>query len=288
MIVVTGASGRLGTEVMHELLRRVPASQLVAAVRHPDKADDLAGLGVTVRHCDYDLPETLAATFVDAERVLLISSNDFLRSVEQHTAVVKAVRAADVELLAYTSLAHADTSTLQVAIPHKHTEPIIRASGVPFTLLRNNLYTDHFSLAIAQALGTGVLVGSTGEGRIASATRADYGAAAAAVLFGSGHENTIYELGGQTAWTLEDLASELVKATGRTIDYRDVSRDDHLQLLVSSGIPAPVANVFVNTYEGIANGQLSEVSEDLPRLIGRPGTPLDQAIGSLLGTSSTA
>ena len=135
MIIVTGATGQLGTKVMHELLQRVPASDLVAAVRSPEKASNLVALGVTIRHCDYDKSETIASAFVDADRVLLISSNDFARSVDQHTAVIDTARDAGVELLAYTSLAHADTSTLRVAAPHKYTEPIIRESGVPFTLL---------------------------------------------------------------------------------------------------------------------------------------------------------
>jgi NAD(P)H dehydrogenase (quinone) len=282
MIVVTGASGQLGRQVIHELLRRVPANRLVAAVRHTEKASNLAELGVTIRHCDYDQPETLASTFFDAQRILLISSNDFIRSVEQHAAVVDAARGVGVELLAYTSLAHADISTLKVAIPHKYTEPIIRESGVPYTLLRNNLYTEHFSRAIRQAVGTGSLIGSVGDGRIASATRADYAAAAAEVLVGKGHENKIYELSGQLSWTFTDLASELTEVTGMAIEFQRLSRHDHLEVLVSLGIPGPVAEVFVDTYEGITNGQLSDITEDLARLIGRRSTSLTQIVRSVL------
>jgi NAD(P)H dehydrogenase (quinone) len=282
MIIVTGASGQLGTQVMHELLRRVPANRLVAAVRSPERVSNLAQLGVTIRRCDYDQPETIASVLADAERVLLISSNDFVRSVDQHSAVVDAAQRAGVKLLAYTSLAHADTSTLKAAIPHKYTEPIIRESGVPFTLLRNNLYTEHFASAIRQAAETGILVGSTGDGRIASATRADYAAAAAEVLVSEGHENKLYELSGEVAWSLKDLAAELSGASGKAVDYRQLSRHDHFDLLVTSGLPAPVAEVFVDTYEGISNGQLGEISLDLVRLIGRSSTSLTQTITSVL------
>ena len=272
---------------MHELLGRVPMSQLVAAVRDPEKQSDLANRGVSIRHCDYDLPKTLASAFADAEKVLLISGNNFARSVEQHRAVVDAARSAGVELLAYTSLAHANTSSLKVAVAHKYTEPIIRESGVPFTFLRNNLYTEHFAPAIRQAAATGILIGSAGDGQIASATRPDYAAAAAAVLTGEGHENMIYELSGQVAWTLEDLASEIGEVTGETINYTRLSRHDHFELLASSGLPAPVAEVFVDTYEGIANGQLADVSEELARLIGRPGTSLTQTIARVLNVNLT-
>lgn len=288
MIIVTGATGQLGTKVMHELLQRVPANELVAAVRSPEKGSNLAALGVTIRHCDYDKSETIASAFVDADRVLLISSNDFARSVDQHTAVIDAARDAGVELLAYTSLAHADTSTLRVAAPHKYTEFMIRESGLPFTVLRNNLYTEHFALAIRQAVGSDTLVGSAGAGRIASATRADYAAAAAQVLVGEGHENKTYELSGQIAWTLEDLASQLTEITGKTIEYRRLSRDDHFEFLVSSGIPAPIAEVFVDTYEGIAYGELADTTADLPRLIGRPGTSLTQTIADVLEADQPA
>jgi NAD(P)H dehydrogenase (quinone) len=283
MIIVTGASGQLGTKVMHELLRRVPANRLVAAVRSPDKASHLVELGVTVRHCDYDQPQTLETAFAGAGRILLISTNDFPRSIDQHTAVIDAARTVGVNLLAYTSLAHADSSTLKVAIPHRSTEPIIRESGIPFTLLRNNLYTEHFQPAIRQAARTGVLIGSTGEGKIASATRDDYAAAAAEVLVGDGHENKTYELNGQIAWTFRELASRITDLTGNIIEYQPVPRHKHFELLVSSGIPAPVAEIFVDTYEGIANGQLGDVTADLAHLIGRPINPLNHTITSILG-----
>ena len=263
-----------------------PTNELVAAVRSPEKGSNLAALGVTIRHCDYDKSETIASAFVDADRVLLISSNDFARSGDQHTAVIDAARDAGVELLAYTSLAHADTSTLRVAAPHKYTEFIIRESGLPFTVLRNNLYTEHFALAIRQAVGSDTLVGSAGAGRIASATRADY-AAAAQVLVGEGHENKTYELSGRTRglWKTSRPAHR---------NYRQDHRiptplwDDHFEFLVSSGIPAPIAEVFVDTYEGIAYGELADTTADLPRLIGRPGTSLTQTIADVLEADQPA
>jgi NAD(P)H dehydrogenase (quinone) len=199
MIVVTGATGQLGQLVIEGLLKRVPAAEITAAVRNPAKAAAFATRGVQVRTADYNEPETLSDAFEGADRVLLISSNDIRHSLPQHTAVVEAAQQAGVGLLAYTSLLHADTSPLMVALPHKQTEPVIRDSGVPFTFLRNNLYTDHYAQQIRQAVKSGTLVGSAGQGRVASATRADLAAAAVAVLTGDGHENKVYELSGDLA-----------------------------------------------------------------------------------------
>jgi NAD(P)H dehydrogenase (quinone) len=282
MIVVTGATGRLGQLVIDGLLERVPAEQVVAAVRTPAKAASLADRGVTVRAADYNEPGQLSAALAGADRVLLISSNDPRQSVAQHTAVVEAAEKAGVGLLAYTSLWHADTSTMLTAAPHRLTEPIIRESGVPYAFLRNNLYTEHYAPQIVQAVKSGVFVGSAGDGRVASATRADLAAAAVAVLTGDGHENKMYELGGDVAWSYAELAEVLSKATGQEIGYQSISPAQHRELLVAAGFPPVVADLFVDTYAGIAGGQLAGTPGDLRALIGRPTTPLADAVGAML------
>jgi NAD(P)H dehydrogenase (quinone) len=282
MIVVTGATGRLGQLVIDGLLQRVPPEQITAAVRTPEKAAPLAARGVTVRKADYNEPELLSSALAGAERVLLISSNDPRLSVTQHSAVIEAARQAGVGLLAYTSLWHADTSTLATAVPHRLTEPIIADSGVPYTFLRNNLYTDHYALQIKQAIKSGVFVGSAGAGRVASATRADYAAAAVAVLTGEGHENKTYELGGDVAWDYAELAEVLSKAAGHEIAYRGISPAEHHELLVAAGIPSAVADLFIDTYAAIADGQLADTPGELRALIGRPTTSLADAVTAML------
>jgi NAD(P)H dehydrogenase (quinone) len=282
MIVVTGATGRLGQLVIDGLLQRVPPAQVIAAVRTPEKAAPLAARGVTVRRADYNEPDQLRAAFAGADRLLLISSNDPLQSVAQHTAVIEAARQAGVSLLAYTSLWHADSSTLLTAVPHRLTEPVIRDSGVPYTFLRNNLYTDHYALAIRQAVKSGVFVGSAGAGRVASATRTDYAAAAVAVLTGQGHENKVYELGGDDAWDYHELAAVLSKITGHEIAYRAISPAEHYELLVAAGIPEVVAKLFIDTYTAIADGQLADTPGQLRALIGRPTTSLADAVSAIL------
>jgi NAD(P)H dehydrogenase (quinone) len=284
MIVVTGATGRLGQLVIDGLLQRVPPAQIVAAVRTPAKAASLTARGVTVRAADYNEPGQLSSAFTGADRVLLISSNDPRQSVTQHTAVIEAARQAGAGLLAYTSLWHADTSTLLTAVPHRLTEPIIRDSGVPYTFLRNNLYTDHYAPQIKQAAKSGIFVGSAGTGRVASATRADYAAAAVAVLTGNGHENKVYELGGDVAWSYAELVAVLSKATGDEVAYQSISPAEHYELLVAAGIPRVAADLFIDTYTGIADGQLAGTPGHLRALIGHPTTSLADAVAAILNS----
>jgi NAD(P)H dehydrogenase (quinone) len=280
MIVVTGATGQLGQLVIEELRHRLPANQIAAAVRDPAKAGHLAAAGVAIRVCDYDQPGTLAGTFHEGDRVLLISSNSFAGSPAQHAAVVAAASEAGVAQLAYTSLFHADTSTLAVAQPHKHTEPVIRQSGIPYTILRNNLYTEHYTPFIRQAIATGTFIGSTGSARVASATRTDYAAAAAAVLTEAGHDNQTYELSGDTAWNLADLVEQLSTVTAATITLTNLDSVQHRDALIAAGIPPMAADIFVNTYQGIADGQLAETTGELRQLIKRPTTTLTQFLST--------
>jgi NAD(P)H dehydrogenase (quinone) len=285
MIVVTGATGQLGRLVITELLERVPASEIAAAVRDPGSAAALAGMGVTLRACDYDHEATLADAFEPGDRVLLISSNNFVNSVAQHTAVVHAARTHGVELLAYTSLLNAADSPLIVAQAHRGTEPVIRESGLPYTLLRNNLYTEHFVPFARQALSSGTFSSCTGDGRVASASRRDLATAAAVVLTEPGHAGETYELSGDVAWSNADLVGSLSTLAKTEVNLLELTPEEQQQAIVSSGFPEPVANVFVNTYEGIADGQLAHTDGTLKRLIGRPTTTLTETLVATLGES---
>jgi NAD(P)H dehydrogenase (quinone) len=281
MIVVTGATGKLGRLVIEGLLLRVPAAEITAVVRDPGKAADFAERGVNVRRADYEEPDSLDTAIAGPDRVLLISSNNFQRSVAQHAAVIDAVKRAGVALLAYTSLWHADMTTALPAAPHRETEPLIRAAGVPFTMLRNNLYTEQFAPQILQAAASGTLTG-TGQGRVASATHGDYAAAAVAVLTGDGHEGKVYELGGDTSWSLPDLAAEVSRAAGRDVLYQDVRPEQYRELLMAAGLPPMVADAALDTRRAIAEGEFAETSAVLSDLIGRPTTPLANVVAAYL------
>ncbi len=278
MIVVTGATGHLGRLVIAELLSRgVPADGIVAAVRDPAKAADL---GVPVREADYDKPETLATAFAGASKLLLISGNAPGVRLAQHTNAVEAAKAAGVGLIAYTSVLKADSTGVALAHDHRETERLIRESGLPYVFLRNSWYTENYTANLGPALATGAILGSSGEGRVAAATRADYAAAAAAVLTGDGHENRVYELGGDIPFTMAELAAEVARQSGKPVSYQDLAADAYAKALTGFGLDEGYASILADADLGIARGDLTTDSGDLSRLAGRPTTSLADAVAA--------
>ncbi len=282
MIIVTAASGQLGRLVIAELLKRVPAERIVAAVRDPAKVADLADQGVLVRHADYTDPASLDKAFEGATKVLLISSNDLGNREAQHRNVIDAAARAKVGLLAYTSVLHAERSTLSLAAEHRATEDALRASGLPYTLLRNGWYVENYTGSLGGAVAHGALVGSAGEGRIAAAARADYAAAAAAVLASEGAVEQMYELAGDAAFTLAELAAEVSRQTGKTIPFHNLAQKEYAELLVNVGLPAPLAELIADSDAQAAKGALFDDSRTLSRLIGRPTIALADAVKAVL------
>lgn len=281
-IAVTGATGKLGRLVIEQLLQKLPPSQIVAAVRSPEKAADLAQKGVLVREADYSKPETLDRAFADVEKVLLISSNELGQRVAQHQAAITAAKRAGVKLLAYTSVLHADRSQLVLAAEHKATEELIRSSGLPFVFLRNGWYIENYTESLAPAIAHGVLLGSTGSGKVAAATRADYAAAAVAVLTGSGHEGKVYELAGDTGFTKGELAAAAAKISAKPVAYQDLPEAAYAEALVSVGVPQVFANLLADSDVGVARGELDDSTGDLRHLIGRPTTLLEPVLTAAL------
>lgn len=282
MIAVTGASGQLGRLVMEGLLARVPAENIVAAVRNPAKVADLTARGVVVRTADYAKPETLEAAFAGVDRLLLISSSEVGGRVPQHRNVIEAARRAGVWLVAYTSILHADTTPLGLGVEHRETEALLRASGLPHVLLRNGWYTENYLASLPAALQHGAFVGCAGQGRIASAARADYAAAAVAVLTGEGQAGKVYELAGDTAYTLAELAAEVSRQTGRQIGYADMPQAEFRNVLVGAGLPEPFADLLADSDAGAARGGLFDDGRQLSALIGRPTTPLSALVETAL------
>lgn len=274
-ILVTGATGQLGRLVIQSLLKRVAAGTIIAGVRNPAKAADLAALGVEVRAVDYSNPETLTVAFAGVDRLLLISSSEIGARAEQHRNVVDAAAKAGVSLLAYTSLLGGEASPLPLKADHVVTENYIRASSLPFVLLRNGWYLENYNGFIPSALDHGVVAGAAGEGRIAAAARADYAEAAALVLAeGAAHAGQIYELAGDTAFTMAEWAAALSTISGKPVRYQDMTEADYRTLLVQVGLPAPVADLLSSSDAGAAKGGLFNDSGTLGRLIGRPTTSL--------------
>ncbi len=282
MIAITGATGQLGRLVIHNLLKSVPASQLVAAVRSPDKAADLAALSVQVRQADYAQPATLEAAFHGVDKLLLISSSEVGQRAPQHAAVIAAAQKAGVKLLAYTSILRADTSPLGLAAEHKETEAMLRASGLPHVLLRNGWYTENHAASVPAALQYGAVLGSAKEGRIASAARADYAAAAAAVLTKDGQAGQVYELAGDTAYTLSEFAAEIAKQSGKAVVYNDLPEAAYAAALVQAGLPEGFAALLADSDVGASTDGLFDDSHQLSQLIGRPTTPMAEVVRAAL------
>src|SRR5476651_2455755 len=273
MIVITGATGQLGRLVIEQLLKTVPASQIVAAVRNPEKAADLAALGVQVRQADYTQSASLDSAFAGAEKVLLISSNELGQRFTQHSAVIDAAQRAKVKLLAYTSVLHADTSVLALA-----------ESGIDHVLLRNGWYTENTTAAIPGILAHDTQFGSAGDGRFSSAARADYAAAAAAVLTASDNQaGRIYELAGDEAFTLTQFAAEVGRQTGKAIGYTNLPEADFKAALIQAGFPEEFAALLADSDTGASKGALFDNSRQLSQLIGRPTTPWTQVVATALG-----
>ena len=282
-IVVTGATGHLGRLVVENLLEHgVAAEHMVAAGRRIEKIKDLADRGVQVRGASFNDPSSLQETFTGAQKVLLISGNEVGQRTLQHQNVIDAAKNTGVGLLVYTSVANADSTTLQLAAEHKATEAAVRGSGVPFALLRNSWYLENYTDQIETYLQRGLILGAAGNGRISAAARADYAAAAAAVLSADGQEGRIYELGGDQAFTMAELAAQISAASGQEVTYRNLTVDEYTQLLVDAGLPEPAAAMIADNDRGVARGDLFVASGDLSRLIGRPTTSLADAVAAAL------
>ena len=283
-IVIAGATGQLGRLVVEELLGRgVPARQIVAAGRSTDQLAELAGRGINTARVDYNDLASIDAALTEGDTLLLISGNDIQNRTAQHEAVIDAAVRAKVGHILYTSVLAADTTPLVLAPDHIKAEEQIRASGLPFTFFRNGWYTENYAAALHSARETGTVLGSAGGGRVASATRADYAAAIAAVLTTPGHEGSVYELSGDQAWTYEELASAFSIILGRSVSYGSLTSEEHVIALEAAGLDPATAGFLAALDGNIRQGALELTTGDLSRLAGRPTTSLLEGLRPLAG-----
>jgi NAD(P)H dehydrogenase (quinone) len=276
-VLVTGATGQLGHLIVESLLERdVPASEITATGRSLDKLSDLAARGVTVAVADYKDPASLDAAFAGVDTLVLVSSNDFDDRLGQHRNAIDAAKRAGVGRIVYTSGPKARTSSVLLMADHRGTEEALEASGVAHTVMRNGWYVENYTRQLPTYLEHG-MVGSAGEGKVSLAPRSDLAEAAAVVASTSGHEGKVYELGG-AAVTLTELAAIVSEATGQPIAYTDVPLETFAGILVGAGFPAPVAAIFSDVDRGISEGELYVDPTDLASLLGRPSTPVVDAV----------
>nr|WP_321457852.1 SDR family oxidoreductase [uncultured Cohaesibacter sp.] len=284
MIAVTGASGHLGRLVIKALLNKINASEIIALVRNPDAVSDLAAAGVVVRKADYDQPESYVEALKGVDKLMMISGSAVGQRVAQHTAVIEAAKANNVKFIAYTSLLKAAKSPMLLAEEHVATEALLNTSGIPHALLRNGWYSENYTENLAPTLETGAVIGASGEGRVASASRADYAEAAAVVMTSAIEEQAgkIYELAGDEAFTMSAFALKVASATGKKIAYIDMSKQDYIAALTGAGVPEGFAEILGDSSDNVKGGWLEDSSKILSALIGRPTTPIDESIKAAL------
>lgn len=278
-IVVTGATGHLGRLTVEALLERgVAAADIRAAGRSAERLAAFADRGLQTAVIDFEEPATLDAAFAGADAVLLVSGPEVGKRVPQHRNAIDAAVRAGAGRIVYTSAPRATDTDLVLAPEHAETERLLAASGLPVTVLRNNWYTENYAGQVDIAAATGELVGSAGDGRVASASRKDYAEAAAVVLMTEGHEGAVYELSGDTAWTFSDLAAAIGGLLDREVGYRSVSPEEHAQALTAAGLDEGTAGFVVALDGNIRDGALGDATSTLSDLIGRPTTPLAQGL----------
>jgi NAD(P)H dehydrogenase (quinone) len=281
-LLVTGASGHLGRLVIEHLRRLDPAADIAAMVRSPQAADALAPFRVATRIGDYTDPASLDAALSETDRLLLISSSVLGRRAAHHKNVIEAAARANVSLVAYTSILRADTSELSLASEHLATEEMLRESGLPFVVLRNGWYLENDTAMLAPAVAHGAIIGSAGDGRLSSASRSDYAEAAALVLLHGAPSGTVYELAGDEAFTLTQLAAAVSRRTGKSVGYRNMSEADYRAALLGMGLPGAIATMLAETSAGTAKGALEDHGHALSRLIGHQTTSLADAVAAVV------
>lgn len=278
-IAITGATGQLGRLATEGLKKRVASGNVIALVRSPEKAADL---GVEARHADYTKPETLGPALAGIDTLVLISSSDFNDRAGQHARVIDAAKSAGVKRILYTSILKGTQSPMLIARDHIATEAAITAAGIPATILRNGWYIENYTGSLGASIDAGAMIGSAGEGRISAASRADYAEAIAVTASEAGHEGKIYELAGDKAFTMAEMAAEVSKLTGKKIPYNSLPEQVYAGILQSFGLPEGFAAILADADACSANGSLHDESRTLSRLIGRPTTPMEDVVAAAL------
>lgn len=285
-LLVTGATGKLGSKVVEALLKSIPASQIAVSVRNPEKGESLRAQGIDVRLGDFDRPESLDSAFAGVDRLLLISTDvDNDTRIRQHQAAVGAAERAGVKFIAYTSIANANESKNFLAPTHKTTEEAILKTGIPYSFLRNNWYLENEIPSIQGVIAGAPWVTSAGNGKVGWAMQQDYAEAAAAVLSGQGHDNTIYELSGKLL-TQNEIASALGHVLGKEVPLQQVDDAAYADIMKGAGLPDFLIPMLIGIQKGIREGTLEMESHDFEKLLGRPATPIHEGLSQIVSSIS--
>jgi NAD(P)H dehydrogenase (quinone) len=263
-LAVTGATGELGGRVARRLAGRGVAQRLV--VRDPARAPALPG--AEVAQATYGNGEAMRRALDGVATMLLVSASEDADRVRLHTTAVDAAVAAGVERVLYLSfLACGPDATFTVARDHWHTEQHLRASGVRHTFLRDSLYLDYFPLFVG---ADGVIRGPAGDGRVAGVARDDVADVVVAVLLGDGHDGRSYDVTGPEAFSFQQAAEELSRATGRAVAYHPEALEEAYASRASYGAPHWEVTGWVTTYAAVAAGELDVVGDTVDTVAGHP------------------
>lgn len=285
-ILVTGASGHLGTIVVQHLLKKIPAQQISVLVRDAQKATFLKELGVDIRIGNYTDKVALDQAMKGISQVLLISSSDFNDRLGQHKNVVDAAKKNQVTHLFYTGITMKDiqSSPLKpLLLDHYQTEDYIKDSGLTYTFLQNSLYAEVIPMFVGEnVLETGIFF-PAGEGKVAFAVRKDLGEAIANILASTGHDNKTYSLAATTAYSFKEIAAKLSELSGKNIGYISPSKEEFEAMLQEIGLPEGIILMSVLFAAGIKNNDFDRTDGTLERILGRPQTDLDNFLKETFG-----
>ena len=274
MINVIGATGQLGRRVMMSLLNQgAAAGDLVASVRTPEKADDLAEQGVTVRRADYDDPDSLRTAFQGTEILVLIPS---IAPVEprilQHFNALQAAREAGVRRVVFASLATAGflDSKFHITPFLLYAESKLRQSGMDWTILRNNMYLDPVAAWVPELIEMGRLPYPVKEGRVAYVARDDLARATAAVCLGSGHAGKVYELTGPESLSMPQVAETISRVTGQTVRFDSVTEAEYAEVSRTGeeAVPEFLIEILLSMYRAVDNGEFARATDHIERITG--------------------
>lgn len=289
MMLITGATGQLGSATLDFLLKKgIPADKIIALVRDKAKAESLIEKGIAVRVGDYNDYESLAKAFQGVEKLLLISSSDLANRSQQHANAIQAAEAAGVKHIIYTSFERKnETETSPIALvaqSHIDTEEKLKESSMAYTILRNNLYMDFLPVLFGEdVLKTGIFL-PAGEGKAAFTLRQDMAEATANILSSEGHVNKEYTFSSPENLSLQELADTLGQLTGENIAYISPSAEVYGETLTKAGVPAEYVGVFAGFATAISQGELELYNSDLETLLGRKPTTAKEFLSQVYAT----
>ncbi|MGC1633282.1 MAG: SDR family oxidoreductase [Gelidibacter sp.] len=283
-ILITGATGHLGTAVINQLLKNTNANTIVALARDENKAKSLKEKGVEIRLGTFEDTASLDIAMQDIEKVLLISTIDPNR-FQQHKNVVDAAKKVDVKLMAYTSVTLKDLSTSMTKSlmeSHFQTEDYIKASGLPYAFLRNTIYADMVPFYVGEnVFETGIYL-PAGTGKVPFALRREMGEATANLLSQTDpHQSKIYDITNTKLYSFEDVTKVLSELSGKTITYTNADLDTFTEMLKTNHVPELaifMSTAFVTDFK---NHQYERVTNDLKNLLGRKPATLKEALKEL-------